>query len=74
MSANNCAPVANRNKLGFIDRFLTLWIFLAMALGVTLGYFIPETTNSIIFEWNDQYTDSHWINFNDVSSTSKGEI
>lgn len=47
MSANNCAPVANRNKLGFIDRFLTLWIFLAMALGVTLGYFIPETTNFI---------------------------
>ncbi len=47
MSTNNCAPVAERKKLGFLDQYLTLWIFLAMAIGVAIGYFIPSSSGFI---------------------------
>ncbi|MDQ0067568.1 ACR3 family arsenite efflux transporter [Chryseobacterium lathyri] len=31
-----------KTKLKFLDRYLTLWIFLAMIIGVGLGYFFPD--------------------------------
>ncbi len=55
MSAINCNP-AQRKNLSFLDRFLTLWIFIAMIIGVGIGYFF---TNS-----------SHYINLFSSGSTN----
>jgi ACR3 family arsenite transporter len=47
MPANDCARMAGRKKLNFFDRYLTLWIFLAMAIGVAVGYFVPSSATFI---------------------------
>ena len=42
-------------KLSFLNRFLTLWIFLAIILGVGIGYFIPEFPQ-LVNSWNNGST------------------
>lgn len=38
-------------KMGFLDRNLTIWIFVAMIIGVSIGYFLPQTP-----EFVDKFT------------------
>lgn len=36
-----------RKRLGFLDQYLTIWIFLAMGIGISIGHFIPDSAEFI---------------------------
>jgi ACR3 family arsenite transporter len=46
-SMNTNKTIAQQKRLSFLDQYLTLWIFLAMGIGVSIGYFIPSSANYI---------------------------
>jgi len=46
---SNAEPKMALRRLPVLDRFLTLWIFLAMGFGVGLGHFVPKVADFITF-------------------------
>lgn len=44
---NEREPTSAFKQLGILDQFLALWIFIAMAVGIILGNFVPNTSKAL---------------------------
>ena len=75
VKANVCSPLS-RKRLGFLDRYLTLWIFLAMIVGVGLGHYVPGTTAFIgqVSIRNNESSHCPRIDFDDVPASRKSAV
>jgi len=45
-STAECVP-ANKSKIGFFERYLTVWVFLCIIVGIGLGHFLPSFFQSL---------------------------
>ena len=58
-------------KLSFLDRYLTLWIFVAMAIGIVIGVVAPNFKDVLdtFSVGTTNIPHCHWIHCHDVSAT-----